>query len=127
MGEQLKQRQELEFRALCEKNEAKKKAEDVKLHERVVEIKRHSGEKRKALEMGHEEGEVADDNDDELFDGPEKAEEEFESAKKKENLKRIMDEMSELNKTKSKMVWLLKQVITAEKKAESKVEAGTDK
>ena len=31
-------------------------------------------------------------------------------------LEKIVDEMNYLNKTKSQMIWLLKQVITAEKK-----------
>ena len=44
----------------------------------------------------------------------------LESDKKKEEIKAIMAEMNELNKTKSSLVWLLKQVITAEKKAELK-------
>jgi len=40
----------------------------------------------------------------------------LESAKKDRELEKIVDEMNHLNKTKSQMVWLLKQVITAEKK-----------
>lgn len=39
----------------------------------------------------------------------------LESAKKDKELEKIVDEMNHLNKTKSQMVWLLKQVITAEK------------
>ncbi|KAL3826965.1 hypothetical protein ACHAXA_000029 [Cyclostephanos tholiformis] len=37
-------------------------------------------------------------------------------AQKEEELKKILDEMTYLNKTKSEMIWLLKQVITAETK-----------
>mmetsp|Transcript_27442 Transcript_27442/g.54912 ORF Transcript_27442/g.54912 Transcript_27442/m.54912 type:complete len:91 (+) Transcript_27442:1349-1621(+) len=45
-----------------------------------------------------------------------KEENPLESAVKKEELKKIIDEVNDLNKTKSQMIWLLKQVITAEKK-----------
>jgi len=38
------------------------------------------------------------------------------SAKKDKELEKIVNEMNYLNKTKSQMIWLLKQVITAEKK-----------
>lgn len=38
------------------------------------------------------------------------------SAEKAKELKEIQNEMGHLNKTKSQMIWLLKQVITAEKK-----------
>lgn len=40
----------------------------------------------------------------------------LQSAKKDRELEKIVDEMNYLNKTKSQMIWLLKQVITAEKK-----------
>ena len=52
---------------------------------------------------------VDDDDDD---DGEVKEEEVLKSALKEQELKKLMDEMSQLNKTKSQMIWLLKQVIT---------------
>mmetsp|Transcript_27440 Transcript_27440/g.54904 ORF Transcript_27440/g.54904 Transcript_27440/m.54904 type:complete len:88 (+) Transcript_27440:1349-1612(+) len=39
-----------------------------------------------------------------------KEENPLESAVKKEELKKIIDEVNDLNKTKSQMIWLLKQV-----------------
>lgn len=42
--------------------------------------------------------------------------EEKESVKKGRELQKIVEEMNDLNKTKSQMIWLLKQVITAEAK-----------
>eukprot|EP00984_Skeletonema_dohrnii_P002692 scaffold930_cov126-Skeletonema_dohrnii-CCMP3373.AAC.8 len=53
------------------------------------------------------------------------AEKEMQSVVKQKELKTIMEEMNDLNKTKGQMVWLLKQVITAElmkKKKKSKPE-----
>lgn len=51
-------------------------------------------------------------------------EKELQSVVKQKELKTIMEEMNDLNKTKGQMVWLLKQVITAEltKKKKSKPE-----
>mmetsp|Transcript_19985 Transcript_19985/g.31192 ORF Transcript_19985/g.31192 Transcript_19985/m.31192 type:complete len:282 (-) Transcript_19985:72-917(-) len=51
-------------------------------------------------------------------------EKELHSVVKQKELKTIMEEMNDLNKTKGQMVWLLKQVITAElmKKKKSKTE-----
>ena len=42
------------------------------------------------------------------------------SVKKKEELKALTEEVNDLNKTKSQMIWLLKQVITAETKLKMK-------
>ena len=51
-------------------------------------------------------------------------EKELHSVVKQKELNTIMEEMNDLNKTKGQMVWLLKQVITAElmKKKKSKTE-----
>ena len=42
------------------------------------------------------------------------------SVKKKEELKALTEEVNDRNKTKSQMIWLLKQVITAETKLKMK-------
>ena len=63
---------------------------------------------------------VDDDDDD---DGEVKEEEVLKSALKEQELKKLMDEMSQLNKTKSQMIWLLKQVITAEAKQKMKMKS----
>ena len=72
--------------------------------------------------MGTEEGEIDDgagsDNAKKIV---------LESDKKKEELKTITAEINELNKTKSSLVWLLKQVITVEKKAELKAKTAEEK
>ena len=61
-----------------------------------------------------------DDGDDgEVKEG----EEVLKSALKEKELKKLMDEMSQLNKTKSQMIWLLKQVITAEAKQKMKMKS----
>lgn len=57
--------------------------------------------------------------DEELFgedDGGGTEKDILQSAKKVKDLEKIVGEMNYLNKTKSQMIWLLKQVITAEKK-----------
>lgn len=59
------------------------------------------------------------DDDDEVEEG----EEVLKSALKEQELTKLMDEMSQLNKTKSQMIWLLKQVITAEAKQKMKMKS----
>lgn len=113
--EELQRRHDLEMKELLEEHEVARKSDEAKCQERIKEIKRVSGEKRKALEMGTDEGEIGAGTG---LDNAKKTV--LESDKKKEELKAIMAEMNELNKTKSSLVWLLKQVITAEKKAELK-------
>lgn len=58
------------------------------------------------------------------FESTEEEEKELQSVVKQKELKTVMEEMNDLNKTKGHMVWLLKQVITAEltKKKKSKPE-----
>jgi len=113
--EELQRRHDLEMKELLEEHEVARKSDEAKCQERIKEIKRISGEKRKALEMGTDEGEIGAGTG---LDNAKKTV--LESDKKKEEIKAIMAEMNELNKTKSSLVWLLKQVITAEKKAELK-------
>jgi len=60
---------------------------------------------------------VDGDDDGEVKEG----EEVLKSALKEQELTKLMDEMSQLNKTKSQMIWLLKQVITAEAKQKMKM------
>jgi len=58
------------------------------------------------------------------YESTEEEEKELQSVVKQKELKTVMEEMNDLNKTKGHMVWLLKQVITAEltKKKKSKPE-----
>lgn len=51
----------------------------------------------------------------------------LQSAEKAKELKEIQNEMNHLNKTKSQMIWLLKQVITAEKKQKFRYAAPSTK
>ena len=120
--EELQRRQDLEMKELLENHALARKADEEKCQERIKEIKRISGEKRKALEMGTEEGEIDDGTGSDNAKKPLS-----ESDKKKEELEAIMAEMNEMNKTKSSLVWLLKQVITAEKKAELKAKSAEEK
>ncbi|EJK65606.1 hypothetical protein THAOC_13514 [Thalassiosira oceanica] len=119
--EELQRRQDLEMKELLEEHALARKADEAKCQERIKEIRRISGEKRKALGMGTEEGEIDDgtgsDNSKKTV---------LESDRKKEELKTITAEINELNKTKSSLVWLLKQVITVEKKAELKAKTAEE-
>lgn len=76
-------------------------------------------------EVGNEKKRKLDSISTEDETGTTEAEEkELQSVVKQKELKTIMEEMNDLNKTKGQMVWLLKQVITAElmKKKKSKPE-----
>jgi signal transduction histidine kinase len=84
-----------------------------------------NNKRRKTSEDGEVEemGEIAEgskDDDDGKKNSKAEEGEEKESAKKGKELESILDEVNHLNKTKSQMVWLLKQVITQEAKMKLK-------
>eukprot|EP00804_Cyclotella_cryptica_P017608 CCRYP_006751-RA/>CCRYP_006751-RA protein AED:0.03 eAED:0.03 QI:3210/1/1/1/1/0.75/4/200/168 len=62
----------------------------------------------------------AEESDQELFGDSDDDNDKPLCAQKREELKKINDELKDLNKIKSQMVWLLKQVITAEAKLKLK-------
>lgn len=109
----------------------KKELDALKLeHEGVIEkmmndIREENNADRLKLtealnEVGNEKKRKLDDSEDGTAE-----EKEMQSVVKQKELKTIMEEMNDLNKTKGQMVWLLKQVITAElmkKKKKSKPE-----
>eukprot|EP00573_Skeletonema_grethae_P002114 CAMPEP_0201687298 /NCGR_PEP_ID=MMETSP0578-20130828/1427_1 /ASSEMBLY_ACC=CAM_ASM_000663 /TAXON_ID=267565 /ORGANISM="Skeletonema grethea, Strain CCMP 1804" /LENGTH=277 /DNA_ID=CAMNT_0048171445 /DNA_START=41 /DNA_END=874 /DNA_ORIENTATION=+ len=84
-------------------------ADKLKLMEALNDV---GNEKKRKLDSDSAEGGAASE------------EKELHSVVKQKELNTIMEEMNDLNKTKGQMVWLLKQVITAElmKKKKSKTE-----
>merc|ERR1711983_495001 len=90
----------------CGDEDHKANSVEMKTASSIEGKRRRSSEDYRLGEDGDNKGEKEGDEGDAMK----------ERAKKEGELQKIVEEMNYLNKTKSQMIWLLKQVITAEKK-----------
>jgi len=123
----LEKKHEDEMREFGERARVEQDEEDEKMRTEVAAV----GGKRKAVESrevressGNKRMKVGsnpihDQRNQGILEDPGK-EDSLGSAEKERELEKVVDEMSCLNKTKSQMIWLLKQVITAETKLKLK-------